>query len=144
MLLNSQSTEKTIDFYGMWKGYTDNMCTYVEKTIPQYHQSITNLTQEYIEAWKNFSCSAIDIQRNFATKVGVCVNMPDTATKIANNIEQESKKMIDVQNKIAITSIDAAKQTVNIMNSNSLEFAALNRNMSEILPSFLTIPTTRS
>ena len=50
MLLNSTSTEKPIDFYGMWKGYTDNMCTYVEKAIPQYYQSITNLTHEYIEA----------------------------------------------------------------------------------------------
>ena len=144
MLLNSPSTEKIIDFYGLWKGYIDSMCTYVEKTIPQYHQSITNLSQEYIEAWKNFSCSAIDIQRSFATKIGISASMPDTATKIVNNIEQESKKIIDVQNKIAITSIDAAKQTVNTMSANSLEFAALNKNMSEMLPSFLTIPPTRS
>ena len=68
--------------------------------------------------------------------------MPDVTTKIANNVEQESKKMIDVQNKIVIASIDVAKQTVSTLNANSNEFAALNRNMIEMLPSFLTIPTT--
>ena len=136
--MNNQTTENPLDFYGLWKGYTDSMYTYVEKTIPQYHQSITNLVQEYIEAWKNISCSAIDIQRSFAVKKGISVNLPDSAVKIAHDIEQESKKSIDVQNKVAIASINATQQTLNTMNANSLEFAALNKNILGMLP-FMTL-----
>ena len=51
-------------------------------------------------------------------------------------------RLIDAQNKIMIASIDTAKQTVNTLNTNSNEFAALNRNMIEMMPSFLAIPTT--
>ncbi|QLH07381.1 hypothetical protein [Nitrosopumilus ureiphilus] len=133
--MNNPNTEKPIDFYGMWKGYTDSIYTYVEKAIPQYHQSITNLAQEYIEAWKNISCSSIDIQRSFATKKGISPNLSDATLKIAHDIEHQSKKIIDVQNKVAIASIDATKQTLSTMNTNSNEFAALNRNIIEIWPS---------
>jgi hypothetical protein len=133
--MNNTSTENPIDFYGMWKGYTDSMYSYVEKTIPQYHQSFTNLTQEYIEAWKNISCSAIDIQKNFATKKGLSPTMSDATLKIAHNIENESKKIVDVQNKVAIASIDAVKHTLNTINANSNEFTALNRNIIDIWPS---------
>lgn len=133
--MNSTNTENSIDFYGMWRKYTDSMFTYVEKAIPQYHQSFTNLAQEYIESWKNISCSAIDIQKNIAAKKGLSPNMSDATLKIAQNIEDESKKIVDVQNKVVIASIDAAKHTLNTINANSNEFTALNRNIIDILPS---------
>lgn len=121
----------------MWKGYTDNMYTYVEKTIPQYHQSITNLFQEYIETCKNISCSSIDIQKGFAVKTGASISLPQATIKIVNDIEKESKSSIDVQNKIAIASINAAKETMSTINANSSEFAALNKNIIEIFPSMI-------
>lgn len=121
----------------MWKGYTDNMYTYVEKTIPQYHQSITNLFQEYIETCKNISCSSIDIQKGFAVKAGASISLPQATIKIVNDIEKESKSSIDVQNKIAIASINAAKETMSTINANSSEFAALNKNIIEIFPSMI-------
>ncbi len=133
--MSSQNTVKQNDFYGIWKEYTDNMYTYVEKTIPQYHQSITNLAQEYIEVWKNISCSTIDLQRNFATRKGTTANLPDSSVKIVHDIEEESQKIIDVQTKVAIASIDATKQALSTINANSGEFAKLNKNIIEMWPS---------
>ena len=138
MLLSSKSvTESTSDFYGLWKGYTDSIYTYAEKAIPQYHQSISNLYQEYLEVCKNLACSAIDIQRGFATRAGIQASMPEAAIKIASDAKQESKTAIDVQNKIAIASMDAAKQTLNALNANAAEFASLNRNIIEMWPSII-------
>ena len=127
-------TENLNDFYGLWKGYTDSIYTYVEKTIPQYHQSISNLYQEYLEICKNLACSAIDIQRGFATKAGIQASMPDAVIKIASDTKQESKTAIDVQNKITIASIDATKQSLNTLNANANEFVAINKNIIEMLP----------
>ena len=134
MLLSKSVIENTNDFYGLWKGYTDNMFTHIEKTLPQYHQSITNLLQESMEIWRNFACSSIDLQREFAVKTGSKVRMPESTIKIVHDITQESKTAIDVQNKIAIASIDATKQSLNTLNSNSAEFAAINKNLVELLP----------
>ena len=113
------------------------MFTYVEKTIPQYHQSLTNLFQESVESWKNVSCSAIDIQKGFANKIGISASLPDVAKKIGNDIEQESKTAIDVQNKIAIASINAAKDSLHTMNANSNEFAVLNKDIIKEWPSVI-------
>lgn len=144
MLLSSRSvTENTSNFYGLWRRYTDSIYTYAEKAIPQYHQSITSLIQESIEAWKNIVCSSIDIQRGFATKAGNKANMSDAAVKIADDITQESKVIIDVQNKIAIASIDATKQSLSTLNANANEFVAINKNIVEMLPTMALVRSSQ-
>ena len=129
--------ENKNDFFGMWKGYTDSMYTYVEKAIPQYHQSFTNLLQEYVETCKNIACSTIDIQREFAAKAGINASMSEATIKIVNDIEKESKSSVDVQNKVAIASINATKETLSTINANSNEFASLNKNIIDVLPSMI-------
>lgn len=137
MKLDSPIIEEKNDFYGIWKGYTDNMYTYVEKTIPQYHQSITNLFQEYVETCKNIACSSIDLQKGFTVKSGMNANLPKSTINIVNDIEKESKSSIDVQSKIVIASINAAKETLSTINSNSHEFASLNKHIIEVFPSMI-------
>ena len=108
----------------------DTLTAYTHMLKRPSHSIISqfsNLYQEYLEVCKNLVCSAIDIQRGFATRAGIQANMPDAAIKIASDTEQESKTVIDVQNKIAIASIDAAKQTLNTLNANASEFASLNK-----------------
>ena len=135
--MSKSVVENSNDFYGLWKGYTDNVFSYVESTVPQYHQSITNLLQETIEIWKNIACSAIEIQRGFVAKAGLKSNMPQSAVKIVDDITKESKTVIDVQNKIAIASIDASKQSLNTLNANASEFAAINKGIIELIPSMV-------
>lgn len=137
MLMSKPNTENSSDFYGMWRGYMDNMFTYIEKTVPQYHQSVTNLFQEYIESWKNISCTVIDIQKEFANKIGISATLPVVSQKIGNEIEQESKTVIDVQNNIAIASINATKESLHTLNANSNEFATLNKNIVQSWPSLI-------
>ena len=124
------------DLFGIWRQYTDSICTYVEKTVPQYHQSISNLYQEYIEAWKNIACSAIDLQKGLANKAGMSTSIPDATLKIANDAENESKTAIDVQNKINIATIDAAKNSLSKLNATTNDMVSLNRNILQLWPSF--------
>ena len=58
--------------------------------------------------------------------------MPDAAIKITSDAKQEAKTAIDVQNKIAIVSMDAVKHALNALSTNASEFASLNRNIIEM------------
>ena len=137
-MLNSPVSESDSSLFGMWKGYLNEICTYVEKTVPQYHQSMTNLFQECVESWKNVSCTAIDFQKGFANKIGISANLPDAAKKIGHDLEQESKTVIDVNNKIAIASINATRDSLHTLNANSNEFATLNKNIIKEWPSMIS------
>lgn len=136
--MNQGNNNTSNDFFSVWKGYIDNTYSYFEKSIPQYHQSISNLYQEYIEVWKNIACSGIDIQNGFAKRMGLKSNMAETTIKIVNDIEHESKTAIDVQNKITIASINSAKQSLNTLNAKASEFTSLNKNIIEGWPSMIT------
>ena len=135
--MSKSVSENSSDFYGLWKGYTESVFNNIERTIPQYHQSITNYLQESVELWKNIACSTLDIQSRFVKKAGLKTNMPDSAIKIVNDITKESTKAIDVQNKIAIASLDASKESLSTLNANAGEFSSINNEIIELLPSMV-------
>ncbi len=63
---NNENTSK--DVFSTWKQTSDKYFDAVEKVIPRYHQSVTSLQQEYIQACDNSIESTIDYQRKFANK----------------------------------------------------------------------------
>ena len=135
MLLSKSVSENSSDFYGLWRGYTESVFTNIERTIPQYHQSITNFLQESVEIWKNIACSSIDLQNRIVRNAGLKTNMPESAVKISRDITKESTKAIDVQNKIVIASIDATKESLGTLNANAGEFSSINNEIVDLLPS---------
>jgi SMC interacting uncharacterized protein involved in chromosome segregation len=113
------------DAYATYKYNVDKFFDEVEKSIPQYHQSITNLQRSYAIAWKNIIESTISIQREFATKSGTNVNVPQSVAKMINDASEELIKTHAVQNKAFLAAIDATHQGVNTFNDNAKSFTGL-------------------
>ncbi|MGI0101689.1 MAG: hypothetical protein ACREA7_03730 [Nitrosotalea sp.] len=115
------------EIHAVYKHSADRFFDEVEKSIPQYHQSITNLQRSYITAWQKATESAISINREFATKANINVNVPAAIVKIVNDTAEEILKAQEVQNKVVLSAIDATQQTINTFNENTKAFTGLNQ-----------------
>ena len=62
----SKTTSETKEIFAIYKQNVDKYFSEVERSLPQYLQSITNLQQEYVAAWKNVIEPSISLQREFA------------------------------------------------------------------------------
>jgi len=97
--------------------------------VPRYHQSVTNVQQEYLEAWENVINSTIALQKEYATKAGVNTNVPSATLKAIRDTTEEVVKAYDVQNKVTLAAIDATQQNIKTFNDNAKAFADLNKNI---------------
>ena len=134
----SKTAPEAKEIFAVYKQNVDKFFDDVEKTLPQYLQSIINLQQEYTEAWKNAFNSAISIQQEYATKSGLNTNVPAAYIKLINDGTEEIIKARSVQNKIALASIDVARQNIKSFNDNAKAFTDLNQNMLQSWISALT------
>lgn len=127
----SKTTQETKEIFAVYKQNIDKYFNEIEKTAPQYLQSITNLQQEYTSAWKNAIESAISLQQEFATKAGINTNVPAAVIKLVNDATEELIKAKAVQNKLVLAAIDAVQQNVKTFNDNAKAFASLNENIMQ-------------
>jgi len=125
----SKTAPEAKEIFVVYKQNVDKFFDDVEKSLPQYLQSIISLQQEYTEAWKNAFNSAISIQQEYATKSGLNTNVPAAYIKLINDGTEEIIKARSVQNKIALASIDVARQNIKSFNDNAKAFTDLNQNM---------------
>ncbi|MBM3895653.1 MAG: hypothetical protein FJ359_04365 [Thaumarchaeota archaeon] len=125
----SKQNENTKDIFATYKQCFDKVHGNVEKTIPQYLQSYTNLQQEFLSAWSNFVNSTLSIQQNICNKTGVNTAIPEATIKALHNATDEIIKVYDVQNKVVQTALDASRQNLRTVNQNAIEFAELNQNI---------------
>jgi hypothetical protein len=125
----SKTTPETKEIFAVYKQNIGKFFDDIEKSLPQYLQSITNLQQEFTEAWKNAFDSAISIQQEYATKSGLNTSVPSAYIKMINDATEEVIKARSVQNKIALATIDVARQNVKSFNDSAKAFAELNQNM---------------
>lgn len=125
----SKTTPETKEIFAVYKQNIDKFFDDVEKSLPQYLQSITNLQQEYTEAWKNAFDSAVSLQQEYATKSGLNTNVPSAYIKMVNDATEEIIKARSVQNKIALATIDVARQNLKSFNDSTKAFSELNENM---------------
>ena len=127
--MSKTTAQESKEIYTVFKQNIDKYFDEVEKTTPQYLQSITNLQQEYTAAWKNAIESVISLQQEFATKAGINTNVPAVVVKLINDTTEEMIKARTVQNKVALAAIDTTKQNVKTFNDNAKAFAELNENI---------------
>ena len=125
----SKTTPETKEIFAVYKQNIGKFFEDVEKTLPQYLQSITNLQQEYTEAWKNTFDSAVSLQQEYATKSGLNTNVPSAYIKMVNDATEEIIKARSVQNKIALATIDVARQNLKSFNDSTKAFSEINQNM---------------
>jgi hypothetical protein len=139
------TTEKqqtnTKDVYGVSQQNVDKYFEGIKQQVPRYHQSVTNVQQESLDAFENIINSTITLQKEFARKAGITTNVPEAALKAIRDTTEEIVKASTIQNQIALATIDATQQNIKTFNDNAKAFADLNKN---ILQSWISAFTQRN
>ena len=125
----AQSTTSQKDIFAVYQQNVDKYFTGVKQSVPRYHQSVTNVQQEYLEAVENVINSTITLQKDFATKSGITTNVPSAALRIIRDTTEEIVKAYEVQNKVALAIIDSTQQNIKTFNENAKAFVDLNKNV---------------
>ena len=141
MSKNEQTQTTPKDAFSVYQQNVDKLFTSIKQSVPQYHQSITNVQQEYLQAFENMVDSSITVQKEFAKKSGVTANIPEAALKAIRDTTEEFVKAASIQNQIALATIDATQQNIKTFNDNAKSFADLNKN---IMQSWISAFTTRN
>ena len=141
MSKNEQTQGTPKDAFSVYQQNVDKIFTTIKQSVPQYHQSITNVQQEYLQAYENIVDSSIAMQKEYAKRFGIAANIPETAIKAIRDSTEEFAKAASIQNQIALATIDATQQNIKTFNDNAKSFAELNKN---ILQSWISVFTTRN
>jgi len=129
MSKNEQTQGTPKDVFSLYQQNVDKFFTSIKQSVPQYHQSITNVQQEYLQAYENIVDSSFTMQKEFARKSGIAANIPETTLKVIRDTTDEFVKAASMQNQIALATIDATQQNIKTFNDNAKSFADLNKNV---------------
>ena len=118
----------------------------VAKAQPQYSQSVSNLQLDYIQAVKNTVQNTLVAQKNIADAKGFSLNLPfagqyveqlnNQTNEIANNIV----KTVQVNNQVAVNSLDAARANIRIYTRTTDAILEFNSNLAKAWTSFFSVP----
>jgi len=111
----------------------DTLINGIKRSVPHYHQSITNIQQEYIQAWENMFDTSIKLQKEYAKKAGIAANIPETTLEIFRDMTKEFVKALSIQNQMTLVTIDATQENIKTFNDNTKSFGDLNKNIPQSL-----------
>ena len=129
------------DLFSVYQENVDKIFNGIKQSVPQYHQSITNVQQEYLQAYENMVDSSITLQKEYVKKAGIASNIPEATLKIIHDTTEEFLKAASIQNQVALATIDATQQNIKTFNDNAKSFADLNKN---ILQSWISAFATKN
>ena len=135
------TTANQKDVFSVYQQNVDKVFNGIKQSVPQYHQSITNVQQEYLQAYENIVDSTITLQKEYAKKAGIATNIPEATLKVIRDTTEELTKAASIQNQVALATIDATQQNIKTFNDNAKSFADLNKN---ILQSWISAFTTKN
>ena len=141
MSKNETTNTNSKDVFSVYQENVDKLFNGIKQSVPQYHQSITNVQQEYLQAYENIVDSTITLQKEYAKKSGIAANIPEATLKVIHDTTEEFVKAASIQNQVALATIDATQQNIKTFNDNAKSFADLNRN---ILQSWISAFTTKT
>jgi spore coat polysaccharide biosynthesis protein SpsF (cytidylyltransferase family) len=137
----NETTTNPKDVFSVCQENVDKLFSGIRQSVPQYHQSITNVQQEYLQAYENVVDSTITLQKEYVKKSGIAANIPEATLKVIHDTTEEFVKAASIQNQITLATIDATQQNIKTFNDNAKSFADLNRN---ILQSWISAFTTKN
>ncbi len=140
MSKNEQTQGNPKDAFSVYQQNVDKLFTSIKQSVPQYHQSITNVQQEYLQAYENIVDSSIALQKEYAKRFGMGANLPENTIKVIRDSTEEFTKAASIQNQIALATIDATQQNIKTFNDNAKSFADLNKNILQSWISTITNP----
>jgi mannitol-specific phosphotransferase system IIBC component len=138
---NEQTHSNPKDIFSVYQQNVDKFFSGIRTSVPQYHQAITNIQQEFIQAYENIADSTVTLQKEYVKKAGIASNIPETAIKAIQDTTEEVVKATSIQNQVTLATIDAAQQNIKTFNDNANSFAELNRN---ILQSWISVFATKN
>ncbi|MDH3779550.1 MAG: hypothetical protein OES15_01710 [Nitrosopumilus sp.] len=141
MSKNETTQKNPKDVFSAYQENADRLFNGVKQSVPQYHQSITNVQQEYLQAYENMVDSSITLQKEYVKKTGIAADIPEATLKVIHDTTEEFVKAASIQNQIALATIDVTQQNIKTFNDNAKAFADLNRN---ILQSWISVFTTKN
>ena len=141
MSKNETTQGNSKDLFSTYHENVDKLFKGLRQSVPQYHQSITNVQQEYLQAFENIVDSTIILQKEYAKKSGIAANIPEATLKIIHDTTEEFVRSDSLQNQMALATIDATQQNIKTFNDNVKSFADLNRS---ILQSWISAFTTKN
>jgi len=137
----NETTGNSKDVFSVYQENVDKMFSGIKQSVPQYHQSVTNVQQEYLQAFENVVDSTITLQKEYVKKAGIATNIPEATLKMIHDTTEEFVKAASLQNQVTLATIDATQQNIKTFNDNAKSFVDLNRN---ILQSWISAFTTKS
>ena len=141
MSKNETTQANSKDVFSAYQENVDKLFNGIKQSVPQYHQSITNVQQEYLQAYENMVDSTISLQKEYVKKAGIKSDIPEATLKVIHDTTEEYVKAASIQNQIVLATIDATQQNIKTFNDNAKSFADLNRN---ILQSWISVFTTKT
>ena len=141
MSKNETTQKNPTDVFSAYQENVDRLFNGIKQSVPQYHQSITNVQQEYLQAYENMVDSSITLQKEYVRKTGIAADVPEATLKVIHDTTEEFVKAASIQNQIALATIDVTQQNIKTFNDNAKSFADLNRN---ILQSWISVFTTKN
>ena len=141
MSKNETTQTKSKDVFSVYQENVDKLFNGIKQSVPQYHQSITNVQQEYLQAYENVVDSTIALQKEYVQKAGIAANIPEATLKVIHDTTEEFVKATSIQNQVTLATIDATQQNIKTFNDNAKSFADLNRN---ILQSWISVFTAKT
>jgi hypothetical protein len=141
MSKNETTQGNSKDLFSVYQENVDKLFNGIKQSVPQYHQSITNVQQEYLQAYENLVDSSISLQKEYVKKAGIASNIPEATLKVIYDTTEEFVKAASIQNQVTLATIDATQQNIKTFNDNAKSFADLNKN---ILQSWISAFTTKN
>ena len=141
MSKNETTQKNPKDVFSAYQENVDRLFNGVKQSVPQYHQSITNVQQEYLQAYENMVDSSITLQKEYVKKTGIAADIPEATLKVIHDTTEEFVKAASIHNQIALATIDVTQQNIKTFNDNAKLFADLNKN---ILQSWISVFNTKN
>jgi hypothetical protein len=134
-------TQETKDVFGIYEQNINSSFATINREVPKFHQSITDLQHQCIQTCENTMKSMLSVQREIVNKAGINATIPETALNTVKDTNDGINKVYSVQSQIIQTALDATKQNIKTFNDNAKAFADLNKN---IVQSWISVFTPRN
>ena len=134
-------TLDTKDVFGIYEQNIISSFATINREVPKYYQSVTDLQHQCIQTCENTMKSVLSVQKEIVNKAGINANIPDAALSTIRDTNDGINKVYSVQNQIVQTALDATKQNIQTFNDNAKAFADLNKN---IIHSWINVFTPRN
>ena len=93
-------TLDTKDVFGIYEQNIISSFATINREVPKYHQSITDLQHQCIQTCENTMKSVLSVQKEIVNKAGINANIPEVALNTIRDTNDGINKVYSVQNQI--------------------------------------------